>query len=406
MLQPSDASQAPTGVQTTHRVLARPAEDLGELDDESVDLVVTSPPYPMIEMWDGSFAGQDPAIAASLAEGRGTEAFDRMHAVLARVWEECFRVLKPGCLACINVGDATRSIAGRFRLYSNHSRIITDCEAIGFETLPLVLWRKQTNAPNKFMGSGMLPGGAYVTLEHEYILVLRKGGKREFGPDERARRRESAFFWEERNRWFSDVWEFKGVRQIINSAADSGSEPPGHAGDARAGGQAHEREPQARQRTGAFPFELAYRLINMYSMRHDTVLDPFLGTGTTTVAAIAAARSSVGAEIDPDVAAIVADTVADAAGRLNVRVWERVTDHLEFVRRYEADHGKPPGHLNRSFGFPVMTGQEEDLILSSVESVEREDDTKVRAAHRDLDAGNLERGAPAPPELAGFGRPF
>ena len=391
MAHPSDALQPATGFRTTHRVLVRPAEDLGELDDESVDLVVTSPPYPMIEMWDGSFAEQDPAIATSLAQGRGTEAFDRMHAILARVWRECFRVLKPGCLACINVGDATRSLDGRFRLYSNHSRIITDCEAIGFETLPLLLWRKQTNAPNKFMGSGMLPGGAYVTLEHEYILVLRKGGKREVPADARTRRRESAFFWEERNRWFSDVWDFKGVRQSVTGGAGGGG-----AG----------RAIPARERTGAFPFELAYRLINMYSMRRDTVLDPFLGTGTTTVAAIAAARNSVGAEIDPRVAKTVPYTVATAAGGLNARVWERVTDHLEFVRRYETDHGKPPGHLNRSFGFPVMTGQEEEMTLSSVESVERKRDTGMRAAHRDLDSGDLERGGPAPPELTGFGRLF
>ena len=177
----------------------------------------------------------------------------------------------------------------------------------------------------------------------------------------------------------------------MSSAADGGSGPPGQA---------------ARERTGAFPFELAYRLINMYSMRHDTVLDPFLGTGTTTVAAIAAARNSVGAEIDPNVAETVPDTIADAAGGLNVRVWARVTEHLAFVRRYEADHGKPPGHLSRTFGFPVMTGQEEDLILSSVESIERDGDTEIRAAHRDLDAEDLERGAPAPPELTGFGRLF
>ncbi|MFP4374919.1 MAG: DNA-methyltransferase, partial [Spirochaetaceae bacterium] len=401
MLHPPDASQSPTEFSTTHRVLTRPAADLGELDDESVDLVVTSPPYPMIEMWDESFADQDPAIAVSLADGRGTEAFARMHALLARVWEECFRVLKPGCLACINVGDATRSLAGRFRLYSNHSRIITDCEALGFETLPLVLWRKQTNAPNKFMGSGMLPGGAYVTLEHEYILLLRKGGKRDVLPEDRARRRESAFFWEERNRWFSDVWDFKGVRQIMSAAAESGSGRPGHAGNERG-----DRELPARERSGAFPVELAYRLVNMYSMRHDTVLDPFLGTGTTTVAAIAAARNSVGAEIDPAVAGTVADTVADAAGGLNARVWERLADHLEFLRRYETDHGTPPGHLSRTFGFPVMTGQEEDLILSSVESIERDGDAGIRAAHRDLDGGDLERGAPAPPELTGFGRLF
>ena len=78
---------------------------------------------------------------------------------------------------------------------------------LGFQSIPLILWRKQTNAPNKFMGSGMLPAGAYVTLEHEYILVLRKGSKREFKKaEEKRNRHESAIFWEERNIWYSDIW--------------------------------------------------------------------------------------------------------------------------------------------------------------------------------------------------------
>ena len=76
---------------------------------------------------------------------------------------------------------------------------------LGFTALPCILWRKQTNAPNKLMGSGMLPAGAYVTLEYEYVLILRKGPKREFSRDEDKKRRlESVIFWEERNIWFSD----------------------------------------------------------------------------------------------------------------------------------------------------------------------------------------------------------
>src|SRR5206468_5334175 len=104
-----------------------------------------------------------------------------------------------------------------FILYPNHVRIASHLVRLGFNPLPAILWRKQTNAPNKFMGSGMFPPGAYVTLEHEYVLIVRKGDKRAFDSEViRSRRRESAFFWEERNDWFSDVWfDLKGTGQNL-----------------------------------------------------------------------------------------------------------------------------------------------------------------------------------------------
>ena len=125
------------------------------------------------------------------------------------------------------------------------------------------------------MGSGMLPAGAYVTYEHEYVLVLRKGRRRWFGNEEEKRlRRQSAFFWEERNTWFSDLWyDIKGTPQTLVSK-------------------------EARDRSAAFPFELAYRLISMFSIKRDVVLDPFAGTGTTLAAALAAGRSAAGMETD------------------------------------------------------------------------------------------------------------
>ena len=137
---------------------------------------------------------------------------------LTRVWREVHRVLADGGIACINIGDATRTLGDRFALYPNHARILVRLVELGFVPLPVILWRKQTNAPNKFMGSGMLPPGAYVTLEHEYILIVRKGGKRGFLSEEgKGLRRESAFFWEERNRWFSDVWsDLKGTVQGLS----------------------------------------------------------------------------------------------------------------------------------------------------------------------------------------------
>jgi DNA modification methylase len=338
----------------------------------------------MIEMWDEAFARDEPAVAAALHDGDGPGAFEAMHRGLDAVWRECHRVLVPGGIACINIGDATRTVAGRFRLYANHSRVLHACVEAGFEALPLILWRKQTNAPNKFMGSGMLPAGAYVTLEHEYVLVLRKGAKREFTGADRARRRKSAFFWEERNRWFTDVWDFKGVRQ-------------GLGGGSGAGGTAR------RERSAAFPVELAYRLVNMYSLRGDVVLDPFLGTGTTTVAAITAARNSVGVDIDPALATVVGETVAGAAAAMNTRIEERLSAHHELVAAQEEARGAPLKHENENYGFRVMTAQERRLTLSCVTAIERAGDNRLTARHRDLVAADLDAPLP-PPELTGFDR--
>lgn len=200
-------------MKSVHRVKIGDSRDIGFIGDRSVDMVVTSPPYPMIGMWDEVFGAQSEEFKEGIMEGNGEKAFEAAHEELDKVWRECWRVLKEGAFMCINIGDATRSIGGRFKLYDNHSRIVRGCIDIGFEELPGIIWRKQSNAPNKFMGSGMLPGGAYVTLEHEYILIFRKGGKRVWGEKkDKERRKESGYFWEERNKWFSDVWEVKGVR--------------------------------------------------------------------------------------------------------------------------------------------------------------------------------------------------
>ncbi|MBN1442723.1 MAG: site-specific DNA-methyltransferase [Planctomycetes bacterium] len=326
-------------MKTTHRIIGGDARRLAGVEDGSVQLIVTSPPYPMIEMWDGVFASLSPAAAGHLSSGDGPAAFEAMHRELDLVWRRCHRLLAPGGLACINVGDATRTIDGEFRLYSNHSRIILAMEEIGFSTLPDILWRKPTNAPNKFLGSGMLPAGAYVTYEHEYILIFRKGARRTFAGEDAARkRRESAFFWEERNVWFSDVWmDLRGARQELG-------------------------DPEARQRSGAFPFELAYRLILMHSVAGDAVLDPFAGTGTTCAAALASARSSIGVEIDETLHDSIRAALRAAAPIGRRRAMERLEAHREFIRRREAE-GRPPKYTSRALDVPVVTRQEVDLRL-------------------------------------------
>ncbi len=327
------------------------------LDAETVDLVVTSPPYPMIEMWDNAFRAGNEQLAEALDAGEGQTAFELMHQELDKVWAECARVLRPGAFLCINIGDATRTVGKNFRLYSNHARITSSCVALGFQALPLILWRKQTNAPNKFMGSGMLPAGAYITLEHEYILVFRKGGKRAFGPEDAVRRRHSAFFWEERNQWFSDIWDFKGARQLLTAN-------------------------DARSRSAAYPFELANRIINMYSLQGDTVLDPFLGTGTTTAAAIVNARNSVGYELLKDLEPFIHESVQAAHKQCRQLVRNRLRAHEQFVAEIEQRREKPLGHTNTNYGFRVMTTQETELQLLELEELQQEAAGRYRAVHK------------------------
>ena len=201
-------------MKTTHKIVYGDAREMKDTKSESVDLMITSPPYPMIEMWDDMFSSQNQEIAQALKEYNGEKAFELMHKEMDKVWKEVYRVLKVGSIACINIGDATRSLNGKFKIYTNHARILNYCLSLGFHALPHILWIKETNKPDKFMGSGMLPVGAYTTLEHEYILILRKGGKREFKKQqEKNNRQESAFFWEERNIWFTDIWE--GLNGVI-----------------------------------------------------------------------------------------------------------------------------------------------------------------------------------------------
>ena len=333
-------------MKTTHNILFKDARDLKEIPSESVDLVVTSPPYPMIEMWDEMFSHQNPEIQKALACGDGKQAYALMHKVLDSVWSEVFRVLKNGRFACINIGDATRKVRDDFCLYPNHARILTHLLKIGFSALPDILWRKMANTPNKFMGSGMLPAGAYVTLEHEYILIVRKGSKRAFKTeDEKQNRRESALFWEERNIWYSDVWtDIKGTEQKLPKA-------------------------MSRLRSAAFPYDLAYRLINMYSVKSDVILDPFLGTGTTTAAAMTSGRNSIGVEIDESFQQVICPVTNHIVNFSNDYLSDRLLRHFAFVENRIQNSGALK-YTNKYYGCPVVTSQEQSILLNNLEAAQ------------------------------------
>lgn len=345
-------------MESIHKIYYQNSNNLSNIESNSVDLIVTSPPYPMIEMWDKIFSAQNPSIKDALNNHHEQKAFEKMHQELDKIWNELFRVLKDGAIACINIGDATRTINKKFQLFSNHSRILTYCLKLGFTFLPLILWRKQTNAPNKFMGSGMLPANAYVTLEHEYILILRKGSNRIFKDDnEKKLRKESSFFWEERNNWFSDVWHFKGINQSLSNK-------------------------NTRNRSGAFPFELAYRLINMFSIKGDMVLDPFLGTGTTTLASITSGRNSIGIEIDNNFNKIISSKFERIISFSNNYIKNRIYQHNEFVKNY-LEQNKKLKYINKNYNSPVMTQQETDILINILSDIEKIDNNTFKIIYED-----------------------
>lgn len=208
-----------------------------EVENESIHCVITSPPYPMIKKWDGCF------------ERQGGYSFWGMHInLLDIVWSECFRVLVDGGIMCINIGDATRTVNGSFVCWPNYAWVVHSCHRIGFNPLIPIFWKKISNRPNAFLGSGFLPVNAYVSQDHEYIGIFRKGKKlRKFSGEEFLRRKASAFNKAERDLWFQQVWNIQGKTGAKVSSS--------------------------------WPKEIPYRLMRMFSIIGDTILDPFCGLG-------------------------------------------------------------------------------------------------------------------------------
>lgn len=208
---------------------------------------------------------------------------------------------------CINIGDATRSVDDTFRLYPNHSRITVNAEEIGFDPLIPIHWFKPTNKPNSFLGSGFYPPNGYVTQDTEYILIFRKGEVRSL-PDDRVLWDTSKFTKEERDTWFCQQWQIHGVNQ---------------------------------DGTAQFPLDIPYRLIRMFSIMGDTVLDPFAGTGTTLKMARALGRKGVGYEIDESRRGDVEESLESVS---NISEEDIL---VNLIRNEEAD-GSEPGRFTEN----------------------------------------------------------
>jgi DNA modification methylase len=247
---------------TFHRLINGDARDLSFLKDESVHLVVTSPPY-----WNLKRYNENPD---QLGHVQNYEAF---LAEVEKVWRHAFRVLVPGGrLVCV-VGDVcvARRNFGRHLVFPLHADICVICRRIGFDNLNPILWHKISNASyevsngSKFLGKPYEPN-AIIKNDMEFILMQRKpGGYRR--PTE-SQRNASRINKEEFNRWFQQIWNITGA--------------------------------STKNHPAPFPLELATRLVRMFSFVGDTVLDPFSGSGTTMVAAMRTGRNSIGVDIDSE----------------------------------------------------------------------------------------------------------
>lgn len=251
-----------TEQETRHLLVQGDARHLDFIPDESIHLVVTSPPYWILKRY-RELPGQMGHIGD----------YERFISELFRVWKHCYRVLVPGGrLVCV-VGDVclSRRKFGRHVVVPLHADIAVSCRKMGFDNLNPIIWYKiskatyEINNGSKFFGKPYEPN-AIIKNDIEFILMERKpGGYRK--PTTEQRRR-SMIEKKDYQAWFRQIWRIPGA--------------------------------STRKHPAPFPLELAYRLIRMFSFWGDKVLDPFCGTATTILAAMKADRNSVGIEIDPE----------------------------------------------------------------------------------------------------------
>lgn len=254
---------------TTHKIIIGDSRNMAELPDACVHLIVTSPPY-----WQLKDYGSQDQIGFN-------DSYEDYINHLNLVWSECHRVLHPGCRLCINIGDqfARSAYYGRYKVIPIRTEIIKFCETIGFDYMGAIIWQKVTTCNTSggavIMGSFPYPRNGIIKLDYEFILIFKKYGK---APKvSKEIKEQSRLTQEEWNQFFYGHWNFPGEKQ--------------------------------KDHLAMFPEELPKRLIKMFSFTGDTVLDPFLGSGTTALAARNLSRHSIGYEINPDFLPIIEEKV-------------------------------------------------------------------------------------------------
>lgn len=256
-------------MKTKHRIVTGDSRKMQEVQNSSVHLVVTSPPY-----WQLKDYGSSDQIGFN-------HSYEEYINNLNLVWNECYRVLEDGCRLCVNIGDQfARSVYyGRYKVIPIRTEIIKFCETIGFDYMGAVIWQKVTTCNTTggatVMGSFPYPRNGILKLDYEFILIFKKQGVAKSVSHEI--REKSKMTTEEWNQYFSGHWNFAGEKQGKHLAM--------------------------------FPEELPKRLVKMFTFVGDTVLDPFLGSGTTILAAKNLSRNSIGYEINGDFLPIIKERI-------------------------------------------------------------------------------------------------
>lgn len=264
-----------------HKVIIGDSRRMKEVKDESVHLIITSPPY-----WQLKDYGTKEQIGYN-------DTYENYINNLNLVWKECHRVLHKGCRLCINIGDQfARSVYyGRYKIIPIRTEIIKFCETIGFDYMGAIIWQKVTTCNTSggatVMGSFPYPRNGIIKIDYEFILIFKKLGMSPKVSKEIKER--SKLSQDEWNEYFYGHWNFSGEKQDKHIAP--------------------------------FPEELPKRLIKMFSFVDDTVLDPFLGSGTTSVTALKLSRNSIGYEINEEYLDIIKARLiknADSFHRLEI----------------------------------------------------------------------------------------
>jgi len=305
---------------------------MSELKNNSVYLVITSPPYWQLK---------DYGISNQIGFDDSYEDYINN---LNLVWKECFRVLNDGCRLCINIGDQfARSVYyGRYKIIPIRTEIIKFCETIGFDYMGAIIWQKATTMNTTggatIMGSFPYPRNGIIKLDYEFILIFKKLGETPIVS--REIKEKSKMSKEEWNQYFTGHWNFNGAKQDKHLAM--------------------------------YPEELPKRLIKMFSFVGDTVLDPFLGSGTTTLAAKNLDRNSVGLEINKKFLPIIKEKIGANKEDLFKDVNFEIIEQKNKITDFKSEILKLPYIFKDSIKFSRKIDPKKLKFGSKIDSVNNE----------------------------------
>ncbi len=284
-------------MKTNHKIIIGDSRKMDLVPDNSIHLIITSPPYWQLKDYgNGNQIGFD-------------DSYEDYINNLNLVWNECSRILENGCRLCINIGDQfARSVYyGRYKVIPIRTEIIKFCETVGFDYMGAIIWQKVTTSNTTggatIMGSYPYPRNGILKIDYEFILIFKKPGK----PNkiDKEIKEKSKMTKDEWNKYFSGHWNFSGERQDKHLAM--------------------------------FPIELPNRLIKMFSYVGDTILDPFLGSGTTSLSALNLNRNSVCYEINNDFLPIIKEKLGMTNPDILQKAKIEITNNNQIKQDFKED---------------------------------------------------------------------